>query len=46
MKSSATDRLGTERRKKTRRISILKHDQASTLTLPTPPNPLFEGRCV
>ncbi len=46
MKASATDRFGTERRKKNRRISILKHDLASTLTLPTPPNPLFEGRWV
>jgi hypothetical protein len=46
MKSSATDRLGTERRKKTRRISILNDATAPTLTLPTPPNLLFEGRWV
>lgn len=46
MKSSATDRLGTKRRKKTCRISILKHDLASTLTLPTPQNRLLEGRWV
>jgi hypothetical protein len=46
MKSSATDRLGTEHRKKTRRISILNDAPAPTFTVPTPQNPLFEGRWV
>jgi hypothetical protein len=46
MKNSASDRLGTEHREKDRRISILKHDLASTLTLPTPQNRLFAGRWV
>jgi hypothetical protein len=46
MKSSATDRLGTEPRKKQRRISILNDATESTLTLPTPQNRLFEGRWV
>ena len=46
MKSSVTSRLGTERRKKTRHISILNDATAPTLTLPTRQNPLFEGRWV
>jgi len=46
MKNSASDRLGTEHRKKDRRISILNNATDSTLTLPTPQNPLFEGRRV
>ena len=46
MKSSATDRLGTEHRKKARRISILNDATELTLTLPTPQNSLFEGRSV
>lgn len=46
MRRSASDRLGTERRKKTRRISILNNATAPTLTLPTPQNPLWEGRWV
>jgi hypothetical protein len=46
MKSSATDRLGTERRKKPRRSSILNDATAPTLTVPTPQNPLLEGRWV
>jgi hypothetical protein len=46
MKRSATDRLGTEHRKKTRRISILNDATESPLTLPTPQNPLLEGRRV
>jgi hypothetical protein len=46
MKSRATHRLGTERRKKNRRISILNNSTALTLTLPTPQNCRFEGRWV
>jgi hypothetical protein len=44
MKNSITDRLGTEHRKKERRISILNDAAAPTLTLPTPQTPLLEGR--
>jgi hypothetical protein len=32
-------------RKNGRRISFMSHDLASTLTLPTPQNSLFAGRC-
>jgi hypothetical protein len=46
MKSSATNRFGTERQEKNRRISILNNDRDQALTLPTPQNPLFEGRWV
>jgi hypothetical protein len=46
MKNSAADRLGTEHRKKPRRISILSDATAPTLTLPPPQNRLFEGRWV
>jgi hypothetical protein len=46
MKNSATDRLGTEQRKKERRISILNDAMELTLSLPTPQNPLLEGRWV
>lgn len=46
MKTSATHRFGTEQRKKNRRISILNNDSDRALTLPTPPNRLFEGRWV
>jgi hypothetical protein len=46
MKTSATNRFGTEQRKKNRRISILNNDRDRALTLPTPQNRLFEGRWV
>ena len=46
MKNSASDRLGTEHRKKDRRISILNDATQVTLALPTPQNPLLEGRRV
>ena len=46
MKNSATDGLGTEHRKKDRRISILNDATTPSLTLPTPQNPLFKGRWV
>jgi hypothetical protein len=46
MKSSATNRFGTERQEKNRRISILNNDRRGALTLPTPQNRLFEGRWV
>ena len=36
---------GLKSRKKDRRISFIKHNLASTLTLPTPQNSLFAGRC-
>jgi hypothetical protein len=36
---------GLKPRKKGRRISFIKHDLAATLTLPTPQNGLFAGRC-
>jgi hypothetical protein len=46
MKNSATNRFGTEQRKKNRRIAILNNDSDRALTLPTPQNGLFEGRWV
>ena len=46
MTISAVDPLGTEPGKKPRRISILNDATRPTLTLPTPQNPLFEGRWV
>jgi hypothetical protein len=46
MTISATDLPSTESRKNDRRISILNNATRPTLTLPTPPNRLFEGRSV
>jgi hypothetical protein len=46
MKISTTGPLGSEPGKNHRRISLLNNATASTLTLPTPPNRLFEGRSV
>lgn len=46
MKSSATERLGTEHRKKDRRISILNHATAPTRIVPTPQNRLVDRRRV
>jgi hypothetical protein len=37
--------IGTHAEKNGCRISFLKHDLASTLTLPTPLNSLLAGRC-
>jgi hypothetical protein len=45
MKNSATDRLGTEHRKKPGRISILNDATESTLSLPTPQKRVVSGRC-